>query len=252
MRIPLGSVVVVGALSLGVAACGAQVAPDPDPVGSQPAAVDGDSHGSGNGPGYSGANDGPTTGAGVAPPPAPPPSSPFVAPTPFPWVASCPPAPVDAWTPAAAPTGTLDDFHVYADAVRASFVGHWKGMQSVFGTTPPVAFSFEGNGHYSGICLEAACWATIFNGSDNESPYKKYKLDAMNLDGVSSGLIDLAFPRQASMGENPLDPPYISVSGTTVLQKVLLDASGNRLRFDLVDYNYAPPYVAHYDLYRCE
>jgi hypothetical protein len=253
MRSCLGSLVVLGGISLGVAACNAQVAPEPGSPSEQTSGAVGGSPESGSGATGGSSYVAAPPGEGMAPSPLGPPmpTPTFVAPTPFPWVAGCPAPPVDAWTPAAAPTGTIEDLNAYADAVRASFAGHWVGEQSIFGTHPPVAFSFEASGHYSGICLAAGCWATIYNGSDNESPYKKYKLDAMSLDGISSGLIDLAFPPQASMGEDPSSPPSVPPSGTTLLQKIVLDASGNRLRFDLVDHMHAPPYVAHYDLHRC-
>lgn len=190
----------------------------------------------------------PPNGGGAPTPVVDPPATPQT----FPWVASCPAAPTDAWAPAPLPTGTIEDFRAYAAAVRASFVGHWKGQQSIFGTTPNVAFDFEASNHYSGICLDAAqCWATIYNRTDNESPAKKFRLVDMSLDGVSSGTIDLAFPPQPAMGENPSDPPYVPATGTNVLRDVVLDATGNRLRFDLVSYMQSPPFVAHYDLYRC-
>ena len=233
-------------VTLAIPACGGQVAPsDPGP----------------------GVQNGPGPNIGVDPPAQPPVSEPGGKPAPpttpapepaqetpqaFPWVASCPAAPVDSWGPAAAPTGSVDDLRAYADAVKASFAGHWKGKQSIFGTNPTVAFSFESNGHYSGMCLDAGqCWATIYNGTDNESPFKKFVLDDMSLAGVSSGNIDLAFPPQPAMGENPSDPPYVPAAGTNVLKNVVLDASGNRLRFDLVSYMQSPPFVAQYDLWRC-
>lgn len=174
-----------------------------------------------------------------------------VRPTPFPWLANCPAAPTDPWVSAAPPTGTIADLQAYATGVRAEFVGHWVGEQSIFDTTPNVAFSFESNGHYSGQCLDTGCWATIYYRTDNESPLKLYRLPEMSLDGVLSGTIDLVFPAQPAMGEDPSDPPYVPVSGTNVLKNVVLDATGNRLRFDLVSYMQAPPFVAHYDLHRC-
>lgn len=124
----------------------------------------------------------------------------------LPWVASCPAAPVGAWEPPAPPTGSFDDLRAYAEVVRASFTGHWTGTQSIFATTPTVAFAFDASGHYSGICLGTQCWATIYKGTDNKSPAKRYRLDDMSLDGVSSGNIDLAFPPQLAMGEHPSDP----------------------------------------------
>lgn len=230
-------------LALALAACAGQVEPQPgsgaggivatDPVTDLPPPTD-SSNGGGRAP----------TPPGVVDPPTTPQS--------FPWVASCPAAPSDPWVPAPAPTGTIEDLRAYAAAVRASFVGHWKGQQSIFGTTPNVAFDFEASNHYSGICLDAAqCWATIYNRTDNESPAKKFELVDMSLDGISSGTIDLVFPPQPAMGENPSDPPYIPARGTNVLRDVKLDVTGNRLRFDLVSHMQAPPYVAHYDLYRC-
>jgi len=233
------AVVCVSAL-ISVAACGGAVTPDPGnegtsvpaPAESVPAPPERIPH----------AGSGGTT----SPSPAPP------APTAtLPWVASCPAAPVGDWTPAAAPTGSLDDLRAYSDDVRASFAGHWTGTQSIFGTTPTVAFAFEASGHYSGVCLGAQCWATIYNGTDNESPAKKYRLDDAGLDGVSSGSIDLAFPPQPAMGEDPSDPPYVPAAGTTVLRNVTLDADRNRLRFELVSYLQSPPFVAKYDLHRC-
>lgn len=229
--------------SLGLIACGKVVPVDTgdDPVATGPVGPGGDTS-----PGR--------PGGGAESFPTPPPATPTTPPTPptsFPWVAGCPAAPVEDFVPAAAPAGSVEDLQAYAAAVRASFVGHWTGQQSIFGTTPPVAFSFESDGHYAGICLASGCWATIYNGTDNESAAKRYRLDTMSVDGVTSGTIDLAFPPQPAMGEDPNDPPYVPAVGTNVLQKVVLDASGNRLRFDLVSYMQAPPFVAHYELWRC-
>lgn len=121
----------------------------------------------------------------------------------------------------------------------------------VYGGPHPVMFSFEANKHYSSVCLEVDCGATLHVATDNESPFKRYHLVDMTIDGVTSGTIDLAFPPQPAMGEDPNDPPWVPPSGTTVLQKVMIDESGNRLRFDLVSYLYDPPTIAHYELWRC-
>lgn len=234
---------------ISVTACGGAVTPDTGSERAAGAAATSESDPTQSTPVASDPVSSPGGGSDPASPVTPPAAP--ASPAPFPWVASCPAAPADEWTPAAPPTGTLDDLRAHANAVRASFAGHWTGKQSIFGTTPTVAFSFDASGHYSGICLGTQCWATIYNGTDNESPAKKYRLDDMSLDGVSSGTIDLAFPPQPIMGEDPSDPPYVPAVGTTVLKNVVLDASGNRLRFELVSYMHSPPYVAKYDLYRC-
>jgi hypothetical protein len=122
----------------------------------------------------------------------------------------------------------------------------------VWGTTPPVAFSFESTGHHSGVCLDEGCNALVYFGADNESDRRQYHLDDANLSGIASGTIDLAFAQQAAMGEDPNGPPWVPPSGTTLLQNVQIDASGNRLRFDFVSHLESPPTVAHYDLWRCE
>ncbi|OJY29641.1 MAG: hypothetical protein BGO98_48295 [Myxococcales bacterium 68-20] len=172
-------------------------------------------------------------------------------PEPYPWVASCPAPPDESWVPRALPTGSIDDFRAYFDAFRAQVVGHWRGQMTAFGTSRPVTFAFESNGHYSGMCLDALCGALVYYRTDAESDAKQYRLDNMNLDGVVSGTIDLAFPPQPIMGESPNDPPWVPEVGTTRLEKVELDASGNRLRFDFVSHLQSPPTIAHYDLWRC-
>ena len=182
--------------------------------------------------------------------PSPPPPVAKVAPD---WAASCPAAPTDAWVAAAPPdlSGTIADLKAYQDAVRAAVVGHWTGQYDVSGEKQSVMISLEASGHYTGMCFGPTCGAWVYNGSDFPSPLAQYRLDAMSLDGVSSGSVDMVFGPQAAFGEKPTDPPYVPVAGTNLLQKVVLDASGNRLRFFLVSYLDTPVMTAYYDLWRC-
>ena len=165
---------------------------------------------------------------------------------PYPWVAGCPAGPVGPWLPAALPTGSIEALRAWGDAERASVVGHWTGPQhSVDGTTHPVAFSFEATGHYAGMCLATECAALIYWGTDFDYPQKQYRLPGLTVDGVLSGTIDLAAPPSAAMGEDPNNPPYITVFD---FLNVELDASRDRLRFDAV---ISDSLRAHYELWRC-
>ena len=252
---PRSAFVLVLVLASSIAACGGAVAGDPGRDGAGRDAVNA-------GPPSPSTPSTPSTPSEPASPPQPAAPAQPAQPTqpalpgeppqqPYAWVASCPAAPVASWVPAALPTGSIDDFRAYGDAARASIVGHWRGQQSVYGTTPPVAFSFEATGHYSGMCLEAMCAALVSWGTDAEYPQKKYRLPDLTIDGVLSGTIDVAFPPQPAMGENPNDPPWVPPLGQTLLQNVKLDASGNRLRFDFVSYINPTPMTAHYELWRC-
>jgi hypothetical protein len=188
-------------------------------------------------------------------PPAPPPETvPPSDPAPAPAPAATPlcPAPAGAWVSRPAPTGTLDDFRAYFAAFRAALVGSWTGTWAAWNMGMPVSFSFKADGGYSAHCLASGCSAPLlYGGSDFDTDLKHYRLPTMNFDGVASGSIDLAFGPQPQMGDDPSAPPWIPPDGTTILQNVELDASGKRLRFDLVSYLYKPPDNAHYELWQC-
>lgn len=128
---------------------------------------------------------------------------------------------------------TLDEaIHHAIDGIR----GDWYGVV----TTPwtpayEVSISFAADGGYSARCLWSSnmCCLAFYYGTDDDTPLKHYKIDSVSLSGQVSGTIDIIFGTRAS--------GYYQSGYGGELEKVELDATGNRLRFEFwYDHDYGP------------
>lgn len=131
----------------------------------------------------------------------------------------------------------------FIEGARLSMIGDWWGVA----TTPwvpdyAVSFRFADDGHYSARCIDqepADCpCRALYYGTDLDDPLKVWSLDTT--DGVTTnGLIDIIY-------WYPPDAAYES-GHQGYLVDVELDATGDRLRFDLMYDEYGP---IHYELER--
>ncbi|AKU94706.1 hypothetical protein AKJ09_01370 [Labilithrix luteola] len=126
------------------------------------------------------------------------------------------------------------------DAIRSGTVGRWYGNV----TTPwipaySVYFEFDADGHYATRTTDPTMVA-LYYGTDLDTPLKQWRLDDVNQSGAASGTIDVAFDYETF---------FALPAWQGELHNVVLDASGNRLRFAFfTSSGYGP---VEFDLWRC-
>ncbi|HEY4184498.1 MAG TPA: hypothetical protein VGP07_05480 [Polyangia bacterium] len=111
--------------------------------------------------------------------------------------------------------------------VTGGMPGDWRG----FVTTPwiptyEVRLSFTANGGYAARCTWSSnmCCVAFYYGTDDDSALKTYTIDSITTAGKVGGTIDIIFGTALA--------GYYESGYQGVLKNVVLDATGNRLRFD--------------------
>ena len=170
------------------------------------------------------------TGVYVPTPPLPPPA----------WAESCPLEPAAPFESRPLPSGTVDELRAYLDDVRSDMVGHWRGIVTTPWVDPyPVVLGFTADGHYTSVCLVADCVA-FYYGTDQDTDLKQYRVETLNIDGISSGEIDVAFGDVDTFG---------LAAWQGLLEELQIDADAQRMQFDFWrDDGYGP---VSFDLWRC-
>jgi hypothetical protein len=111
---------------------------------------------------------------------------------------------------------------------RAALTGHWIGIVTTeWKPAYPISASFGSDGGYSAICpAEDGCCTALYWGTDQDSPLKQIRLDAMSDDGTLEGQIDMVWCY-------PETGCYVGWAGK--ITDFEYDQTGSRLRFQLHD-----------------
>ncbi len=127
-------------------------------------------------------------------------------------------------------TGGLSPEQQILARVSSGIVGNWTGTV----TTPwqpmhNVTFAFTADGHYSAHCQDDC--VALYYGTDDDSPFKTYRLLDVNTAGEVSGDIEIYFG----------GPGSASGTNRDQLLHVVLSADGNNLTFEMWhDLTYGP------------
>jgi hypothetical protein len=129
-----------------------------------------------------------------------------------------------------------------AKRVGTGMIGEWYGIAKTPWTPPyVVTFAFTEDGGYSAACTWSSdeCCRALNYGTDRDSALKHWELDGVTPSGEVTGIIDVIFGYE---GEPDYESGY---QGR--LQGIVLDATSDRLRFQMMYGQYGP---LEYDLQR--
>ena len=136
--------------------------------------------------------------------------------------------PPTGWSPEAWEPHAASESAEKLQAVQAALPGKWRGeMRNIWTAPYLVDLNFREDGTYSAACtnLPAACCTALYWGTNDDTPLKRYQLDAWVVSGEV--FADMVIP-YGSNGSYAVPTQW-----SNQLRHIELDASGNGLRFTL-------------------
>ena len=131
----------------------------------------------------------------------------------------------------------------HLDEVGGAMVGNWRGIVTTPWIPPyPVALTFGNDGRYSAKSLDPSSSVAFYYGTDDDHAFKQYRLEDVSVLGRVRGEIDIVFGYGAGS--------YDVGAWQGLIQELVLDASGDRLRFEFARSDGYGPVT--FDLWRCK